>query len=76
MKNSRGFLKKVCLQPPSLSPPCLFFFFGIAQSKKGMYFSFDFGWYSIHLDIVLFVIEQGVGGLLNRQNLIIMKKVR
>ena len=22
------------------------------QCKKGMYFSFDFGWYSTHLDIV------------------------
>ena len=22
------------------------------QDKKGLYFSFNFGWYSIHLDIV------------------------
>ena len=22
------------------------------QCKKGMYFSFDFGWYSIHFDII------------------------
>ena len=28
------------------------------QSKKGMYFSFDFGWYSIHFDI--FCKEQRV----------------
>ena len=35
-----------------------------------MYFSFDFGWYSIHLDIVC--LEQGLSGffLLNGQNLL------
>ena len=40
------------------------------KCKKGMYFSFDFVWYSIHLDIVHY--EQGVGRFHNRQNLLSM----
>ena len=37
------------------------------QCKKGMHFSFDFGWYSIIL--ILFVKNKGLGGrLLNGQN--------
>ena len=52
------------------------------QCKKGMYFLFDFCWYSIHFDIVRY--EKGgwwwaVGGWgcegLNGQNLLSMKKV-
>ena len=43
-----------------------------------MYFSFDFGWHPIHLDIVLY--EQGGrgwggGDLLNGQNLLSVMKV-
>ena len=38
-----------------------------------MYFSFDFGWYSIHLDIAH--EEQGVGFfLLDEQNLLSLTK--
>ena len=45
------------------------------QCKKGMHFSLDFSWYSVHLDIVRLrlmgcsVWEGGEGGegLLNRQ---------
>ena len=45
------------------------------QCKKGMYFSFDFGWYFINLDIVhalRTVLGRGGGkvGLTTRQNLV------
>ena len=44
------------------------------QCQKGLYFSFDFGWYSIHIDIVC--KEQGVGFfLLSKQNLLSLTKV-
>ena len=42
------------------------------QCKKGMYFSFDFGWYFINLDIV-HALRTGWGrgvGLMTRQNLV------
>ena len=42
------------------------------QCKKGMYFSFDFGWYSI---LILSVKNRGLGEfLLNEQNLLSVKK--
>ena len=47
------------------------------QCKKGMYFSFDFGWYFINLDIV-HALRTGWGrgvGLTTRQNLLSMTKV-
>ena len=45
--------------PPEEVPPKL-----EIKCKKDMYFSFDFGWYSIHLDIVR-KKKGGGGGLLN-----------
>ena len=41
--------------------------------QKGRDFSFDFGWYSIQLNTVR--LEQGLGGLLNRQSLLSVTKV-
>ena len=40
-----------------------------------MYFSFDFGWYSIHLDFFLLRTERMWGVLLNGQNLLSVTKV-
>ena len=46
------------------------------QYKKGLYFSFNFGWYSIHLDIVRYGQGDGVGReLLNGQNPLRVTKV-
>ena len=39
--------------------------------KVAIYFSFDFGWYSVHFDIV----HQEQGSLLDRQNLLSVIKV-
>ena len=40
-----------------------------------MYFSFDFDWYSIHLDIVHKNRGEGCGDSLNGQNPLSMRKV-
>ena len=50
------------------------------QCKKGLYLSFDFGWYTIHLDIAreeqwVGVTKGGRGGVINRQNLLSVMKV-